>query len=58
MLASLDAPALRLNFGLSFDDLYRREGLLRLDELFVGALNEAASGRRGDGRGRSRRAPA
>jgi NADPH-dependent glutamate synthase beta subunit-like oxidoreductase/NAD(P)H-flavin reductase len=34
-------PALELRFGLSFADLYRREGLLALDELFVQHLRGA-----------------
>jgi NADPH-dependent glutamate synthase beta subunit-like oxidoreductase/NAD(P)H-flavin reductase len=42
MPASHDPSTLRLAFGLTFEDLYRREGLLRLDALFVSALRQAA----------------
>jgi NADPH-dependent glutamate synthase beta subunit-like oxidoreductase/NAD(P)H-flavin reductase len=42
MQTSLQAPGLRLAHGLTFEDLYRRDGLLRLDELFLAALREAA----------------
>jgi len=35
-------PILKLPFGLSFEDLYRRDGLLKLDGLFLEQLEEAA----------------
>ena len=35
---------LDLNFGFSFDDLYRREGLVRLDAKFVESLKAADAG--------------
>ena len=34
-------PALSLAFDLEFADLYRREGLIKLDELFARHLTEA-----------------
>ena len=34
-------PALELGFGLTFAELYQREGLVRLDEQFVRRLREA-----------------
>jgi NADPH-dependent glutamate synthase beta subunit-like oxidoreductase/NAD(P)H-flavin reductase len=41
------APSdLRLGFGFSFEDLFRREGLIRLDALFVEQLAAADSGLR------------
>jgi NADPH-dependent glutamate synthase beta subunit-like oxidoreductase/NAD(P)H-flavin reductase len=40
MTASL--PALKLAHGLAFEDLYRRDGLLRIDGLFLAHLREAA----------------
>ena len=33
-----NSETLSLKFGLSFDDLYRREGLVRLDAAFVDSL--------------------
>ena len=35
-------PILKLPFGLSFEDLYRRDGLLKLDGLFLEQLQETA----------------
>ena len=35
-------PNLTFPFGLAFDDLYRRDGLLRLDDAFLGQLFERA----------------
>ena len=35
-----NGPQISLRFGLSFDDLYRREGLLRLDDAFLSQLLE------------------
>jgi NADPH-dependent glutamate synthase beta subunit-like oxidoreductase/NAD(P)H-flavin reductase len=35
------SPALALDFGLAFEDLYRREGLARVDREFLAALREA-----------------
>ena len=32
---------LTMNFGFSFDDLYDREGLMRLDAAFLNFLSEA-----------------
>ena len=41
MVCALDAQSnFALGYGLSFDDLYRREGLLALDRHFLGALRE------------------
>ncbi len=37
-----DGDTLRLPFGLNFHDLYRREGILRLDEEFLRSVFEAA----------------
>ncbi len=37
----LSSDPLRLNFGFSFDDLYRGEGLARLDLVFLEYLNSA-----------------
>src|SRR6478609_10051287 len=40
---SASAPAsLVLSFDLAFADLYRRDGLIRLDQLFMDRLTEAA----------------
>ncbi|WP_435020657.1 FAD-dependent oxidoreductase [Tundrisphaera sp. TA3] len=36
------APVLSLKFGLSFEDLYRRDGLERLDAAFLGRLQESS----------------
>jgi NADPH-dependent glutamate synthase beta subunit-like oxidoreductase/NAD(P)H-flavin reductase len=38
------SPHCPLRFGLGFEDLYRREGLLRLDSAFLGQLLELAPG--------------
>ncbi|MCC7546563.1 MAG: FAD-dependent oxidoreductase [Burkholderiales bacterium] len=38
----VSTPALRLAHGLLFEDLYRREGLLRLDQHFVATLQTRA----------------
>jgi NADPH-dependent glutamate synthase beta subunit-like oxidoreductase/NAD(P)H-flavin reductase len=37
-------PALRLDFGLSFEDLYRRDGLQRVDDAWRAFLAEADAG--------------
>ena len=39
-----NSETLSLKFGLSFDDLYRREGLVRLDAAFVDYLKSADAG--------------
>ena len=39
-------PALRLDFGLSFEDLYRRDGLQRVDDAWRAFLAEADAGQR------------
>ncbi|HEX4749466.1 MAG TPA: FAD-dependent oxidoreductase [Bryobacteraceae bacterium] len=39
---NLHTPTLSLPFGLEFEDLYRRSGLLRLDAQFLMQLKEAA----------------
>jgi len=39
-----NSETLSLKFGLSFDDLYRREGLVRLDAAFVDYLKAADAG--------------
>ncbi|HKB84489.1 MAG TPA: FAD-dependent oxidoreductase [Burkholderiales bacterium] len=36
-----DSPTLRLQFDLRFEDLYRRDGLLRVDAAFVDFLGQA-----------------
>ncbi len=38
--ATPSPPALQLGFGLVFDDLYRYEGLLRLDQMFLQHLGK------------------
>ncbi len=40
-----NSESLSLHFGLSFDDLYRREGLVRLDAAFVDYLDNALAAR-------------
>ncbi len=35
-------PSLTLSFGLAFDDLYRRDGLIRVDSAFLAELLERA----------------
>ena len=40
-----NSESLSLKFGLSFDDLYRREGLVRLDAAFVDSLGDALAAR-------------
>ncbi len=42
LVADLAVPTLSLPFGLEFEDLYRRAGLLRLDERFRQDLNSSA----------------
>jgi NADPH-dependent glutamate synthase beta subunit-like oxidoreductase/NAD(P)H-flavin reductase len=37
-----EGSALRLPFGLTFSDLYQRDGLLKLDELFLRELDQSA----------------
>jgi NADPH-dependent glutamate synthase beta subunit-like oxidoreductase/NAD(P)H-flavin reductase len=39
---NLNISTLTLPFGLSFEDLYQREGLVRLDAIFLDELNRAA----------------
>ena len=36
-----NSETLHLNFGLSFDDLYRREGLVRIDAAFTDHLKSS-----------------
>lgn len=42
----LDQPALTPGFGIRFEELYRREGLQRLDQAFLGFLGTADAGLR------------
>ncbi len=39
--AQRDARELRLRFGLRFEDLYRRDGLAKIDEAFLARLDDA-----------------
>jgi NADPH-dependent glutamate synthase beta subunit-like oxidoreductase/NAD(P)H-flavin reductase len=39
-----DGASLRLPFELTFEDLYRRDGLLKIDAVFLEQLHEAAPG--------------
>ncbi len=42
MIEKRDGTGLSLPFGLVFEDLYRREGLVKLDSLFLEQLRESA----------------
>lgn len=39
---NLDTPTLCLLFGLTFEDLYQRDGLIRLDQSFLQELKTCA----------------
>jgi hypothetical protein len=41
---TMPQPALELGFGLALADLYRRDGLVRLDQQFVQHLREVEPG--------------